>query len=77
MYDKNIIFCPLLINEINYTPGSHHCYPKGFSNKYIIGPKSILLHFKFILCINYILFYLQIINNEILSFFCVFPHKIL
>ena len=48
MYDKNIIFCPLLINEINYTPGSHHCYPKGFSNKYIIGPKSILLHFKFI-----------------------------
>jgi len=48
MYDKNIIFCPLLLDEINYTPGSHQCYPKSFSNKYIIGPKSILLHFKFI-----------------------------
>ena len=47
-YSKNIIFCPFLIKEINYSPGSHSFRPESYSNKFIIGPKCILLHFKYI-----------------------------
>lgn len=47
-YSKNIIFSPSLIKEINYSPGSHTFRPESYSNKFIIGPKCILLHFKYI-----------------------------
>lgn len=47
-YSKNIIFCPSLIKEINYSPGSHTFRPESYTNKFIIGPKCILLHFKYI-----------------------------
>jgi len=47
-YSKNIIFCPFLIKEINYSPGSHTFKPESYSNKFLIGPKCILLHFKYI-----------------------------
>lgn len=47
-YSKNIIFCPFLIKEINYSAGSHTFRPESYSNKFIIGPKCILLHFKYI-----------------------------
>ena len=48
MYSKYNIFCPSLIKEMNFGPGSHKCEPVGFDNKIVIGPKTFLLHFKFI-----------------------------
>lgn len=51
LYDKNIIFSPRLIKEMNFGPGSHYCkpeYKKGVnqqSNEYV---EIDLLHFKYL-----------------------------
>ncbi len=49
MFDKNIIFNPQKVVEINFSPGSHHCMPI-FSERPIKDPlvEFKLLHFKYL-----------------------------
>lgn len=48
-FDKNIIFDPKRIKEINYRPGAHICYPE-FYEGIIVEPliELKLLHFKYL-----------------------------
>ena len=46
-FGKHCIFNPNEIEEINYLPGSHKCYPKG-NVKYYDGTKIFLLHAKYL-----------------------------
>lgn len=49
-FDKNIIFSPKLIENINYQPGAHTCNPIYYNNAPDIRPKTKfkLLHYKYI-----------------------------
>lgn len=49
-FDKNIIFSPKLIENINYYPGAHKCNPVYYNNAKDVRPKTKfkLLHYKYI-----------------------------
>lgn len=47
LFGKHCIFNPNEIEEINYLPGAHRCYPKG-NVKYYDGTKIFLLHAKYL-----------------------------
>lgn len=49
-FDKQIIFNPKHISEMNYAPGAHRCYPQGNTEGLRIDDKSelMLLHYKYI-----------------------------
>ncbi|WP_420572025.1 glycosyltransferase family 2 protein [Kordia sp.] len=49
MFDKNIIFDPKKVKNINYGPGSHSCSPEFYTEEYKQGLLELkLLHYKYI-----------------------------
>jgi len=48
MYSKLNIFNVNSVKNMNFGPGSHLCNIETFSTKVIMGPKILLLHYKFI-----------------------------
>ncbi len=46
-FDKQIIFDPKRIREMNYRPGAHSCYPEG-NLLSIHAPSLKLLHYKYL-----------------------------
>jgi hypothetical protein len=49
MFDKNIIFSPNNVKEINYGPGSHQCFPAFHTQPHVDDVCELkLLHYKYL-----------------------------
>jgi len=49
MFDKNIIFSPKSVKEINYGPGSHQCFPSFKKHPHVDNLCELkLLHYKYL-----------------------------
>lgn len=47
-FNKQIIFSPRHILDINYSPGCHRCHPRGIMLKQVPEPELKLLHYKYL-----------------------------